>query len=51
MARNHIKLKHKDKVKRIISQLSKRRIEGLKKRNIDPENWAAGYILGMFEAL
>jgi len=44
-AREHVKTKHKEYVDRIVSQLSESRIKGLKKRNIDPENWAAGYIL------
>jgi len=34
-------------VLRVLSQLSKYKIEALKKKGIDPENWAAGWILSM----
>jgi len=47
IAVEHIKEKHKEHVTRLLSQLTKRRIEGLLKRGINPENWAAGYILSM----
>ena len=47
VAREHIKREHRDEVIGLVSQLSERRIAGLRKRNIDPENWAAGYILSM----
>lgn len=48
LAREHIKSRHQSFVRRVLSQLSPRKMEGLKKRNIDPENWAAGWILSMF---
>jgi len=47
IAREHIKSEHPERVKYMVSQLSPRRIKGLRKRNINPENWAAGYILSM----
>jgi len=44
---DHIKEAHRDHVNKLLSNLSERRIKGLKKRGIDPENWAAGYMLSM----
>jgi hypothetical protein len=31
----------------VLSQLPEYRIRALKKRGIDPENWAAGWLLSM----
>jgi hypothetical protein len=31
----------------VLSQLPEYRIEALKKRGVDPENWAAGWLLSM----
>ena len=45
--REHIKSAHSDYVNRILSQLSPKSIVKLKKRGIDPTNWAAGYIIGI----
>jgi len=45
--RDHIKSVHRDHVERILSQLKPTKISKLKKRGVDPENWAAGYIIGI----
>jgi transposase-like protein len=47
LARGHVKSKHREAVHQALSQLSQRKIERLRARNIDPENWAAGWILSM----
>ncbi len=45
--REHIKSVHPDHVERIISRLNPQKIQNLRKRGIDPKNWAAGYIIGI----
>lgn len=45
LAIEHIKSKHPASVNRILSRLTQRKIERLRKRGIDPQNWATGCIL------
>jgi hypothetical protein len=45
LARDHIKAEHSAQVQLVISRLSEDKLRGLKKRNVDLENWAAGQIL------
>jgi hypothetical protein len=47
LARDHVKTEHQDRVLEVLSQLPEYRIEALKKRGVDPENWAAGWLLSM----
>jgi len=47
-AREHIKAEHAELVQHVLSRLKSRRLRGLRSRNIDPENWAAGYVLSMY---
>jgi len=45
LARDHMKTEHRDRIREALSRLPKYRIEALKKRGVDPENWIAGWIL------
>jgi len=45
LARDHIKTEHRDQILKALSRLSERKIEALKERGVDPENWIAGFIL------
>jgi transcription initiation factor IIE alpha subunit len=44
-AREHVKIKHPEKVREILSSLSSSSIVNLEKRGVDPENWATGYFI------
>jgi len=44
-AREHVKIKHPEKVRKILSNLRSSSIVNLEKRGVDPENWAAGYFI------
>lgn len=44
-ARDHIKEKHPRLVEEYVAGLTPKKLQGLTKRNIDPQNWAAGYLL------
>lgn len=46
LARDHIKEAHPEKIREILSKVGEDKLRNLKKRGIDPENWAAGMILG-----
>ncbi len=45
MAREHIKKEHPELIDKVLSRMSKRKIENLKRRGVDPVNWAAGRIV------
>jgi hypothetical protein len=46
-AREHVRVEHAERVRAVVSGLRERRLEGLRRRNIDPEEWAAGWLLSM----
>ncbi|MHA1617270.1 MAG: hypothetical protein ACTSX9_08210 [Candidatus Njordarchaeales archaeon] len=49
IARDHIKEAHPEKIREVLSRVRPDKLENLrKKRNVDPENWAAGMILQQF---
>jgi len=48
-ARKHVKTEHPEIVQHILSRLRHTEIENLRKRNINPEDWAAGYFLSFAE--
>jgi hypothetical protein len=48
-AREHVKSKHREQVKYILSQLRLGKIKKLEKQGIDPENWAAGLFLAFMQ--
>ena len=45
--REHIKTQHREYVERILSNVSPVKLSKLKQRGVDPENWAAGYLIGI----
>jgi len=46
LARDHIKKAHPEKIREVLSKIREDKRRNLEKRGIDPENWAAGMILG-----
>jgi len=47
--REHIKTMHPEKIRYILSKLHPSEIENLKKRGIDPEEWALGYLIAYMQ--
>lgn len=45
--REHIKAEHKAYVQRVLSNVSPVKLSKLQQRGVDPENWAAGYLIGV----
>jgi uncharacterized Zn finger protein (UPF0148 family) len=48
LAKTHVKQVHRDKIQELLSKIPKRRLMNLINKGINPEEWAAGYIVAMF---
>jgi DNA-directed RNA polymerase subunit RPC12/RpoP len=48
LAKTHVKQFHRDKIQELLSKIPKRRLRNLTNKGINPEEWAAGYIVAMF---
>ncbi len=48
LAKTHVKQVHRDKIQELLSKIPKRRLMNLINEGINPEEWAAGYIVAMF---
>jgi uncharacterized Zn finger protein (UPF0148 family) len=46
LAKTHVKQVHRDKIQELLSKISKHRLRNLTNKGVNPEEWAAGCIVG-----